>query len=224
MPCRDYYDDHPEAYFGPKLKDAEEEIKQLKARVAFAESALCATLKAGDALCENRGFNFFVKIDFEDAGITSSELAEWQRVHNARDAKIRKIEKAKVTQKQPANAVSDKADGYQWIDNDTGETRYRATKPTQPDHNFTVVPLFKTKNVVPDGWKLVPINPPDTCIASMAVRSDHGLAIPGYYDDGLQKDPAGHTRRLEATMTSMRQLYEEAIGEGFYKHTPPTKD
>jgi len=36
MPCRDYYDDHPEAYFGPKLSSAEAEIEKLKMQISFA--------------------------------------------------------------------------------------------------------------------------------------------------------------------------------------------
>ena len=186
MPCRDYFDDHPQEYFGPKLKTAEEEIKKLKERIAFAESALCATLKAGDIICHNSGRNFFTHIDFDEAGITAKELGDWYREHTARDKRVRSLDK-------------DKKENY---------------KQAADQDSYSV----------PEGWKLVPINPPDTCITSMAVRSDHGLAIPGYYDDGLQRDPVGHNQRLEATKTEMRQLYEEAIGEGFYKHTPPKKD
>ena len=44
MPCRDYYDDHPEAYFRDVTEPA------LKRQVAFAESALCQTLAALEKL------------------------------------------------------------------------------------------------------------------------------------------------------------------------------
>lgn len=40
MPCRDYYDDNPHAYF----KDVSEPA--LKKQISFAESALCQTLVA----------------------------------------------------------------------------------------------------------------------------------------------------------------------------------
>ena len=186
MPCRDFYNDYPQEYFGFKLKNAEEEIKKLKERVAFAESALCATLKAGNSFCNARGIQFFSEIEFFEAGITAKELGDWYREHTARDERVRSLDK-------------DKKENY---------------KQAADQDSYSV----------PEGWKLVPINPPDACITSMAVRSDHGLAIPGYYDNGLQRDPVGHNQRLEATKTEMRQLYEEAIGEGFYKHTPPKKD
>lgn len=62
-------------------------------------------------------------------------------------------------------------------------------------------------------YVMVPAEPSEECLRSMAIRYDHGLAIPGYYED--------HERRMEVTMRQMRQLYEEAVGMGFYDHPDP---
>lgn len=71
--------------------------------------------------------------------------------------------------------------------------------------------------------------PPLGLLMSMAIRYDHGLAMPGYYDhinnllgqgkkiDGLPT----HAQRLESTLRTMRQLWEEVAGDGFYS---PEKD
>lgn len=65
----------------------------------------------------------------------------------------------------------------------------------------------------------LPIEPPEGLLHSMAIRYDHGLAIPQYYDqlschqstsDGAHEDNYNHT------ITLMRQLYEEVAGHGFF--------
>lgn len=54
-------------------------------------------------------------------------------------------------------------------------------------------------------------------LMSMAIRFDHGLGVPGYYDHGIAKmQGVSHAQRLESTIGIMRQLYEEMSGEGFY--------
>lgn len=57
-------------------------------------------------------------------------------------------------------------------------------------------------------------------LMSMAIRYDHGLGVPGYYD---QQPFAGsgptHAQRLASTISTMRQLYEEASGHGFYSES-----
>jgi O-methyltransferase involved in polyketide biosynthesis len=91
MPCRDFYDDHPEAYF----KDIKEPA--LKKQISFAESALCQTLAALQRA--HNGLNgqgdIYDRIDFEAAGITKAELVKWHKEHKALDAKHRAAEKAK---------------------------------------------------------------------------------------------------------------------------------
>jgi predicted ribosome quality control (RQC) complex YloA/Tae2 family protein len=102
MPCRDYIDDNPSAYFGPQLKKKDDEIDRLQKKLSFAESALCATLRA----IENAGINIYQPhkstsldspmIDWKNAGITSNELYKWFENHKKVDAAIRaKIAKQK---------------------------------------------------------------------------------------------------------------------------------
>jgi hypothetical protein len=63
----------------------------------------------------------------------------------------------------------------------------------------------------------LPKTPPDALLHSMAIRYDHGLAIPGHYDTQPDTDGGEHERRYQATITTMRQLYEEVSGHGFYE-------
>lgn len=68
------------------------------------------------------------------------------------------------------------------------------------------------------GWVMVPTVPTTGLLMSMAIRSDHGLAIPGYYDQsffGVERTT--HAERLRSTLSQMRQLHEEVVGTGFYK-------
>lgn len=78
---------------------------------------------------------------------------------------------------------------------------------------------------VPDGMVLVPVKPTDALLRSMAIRYDHGLGCPGYYDQPIfGAENVGHDRRLESTMTTMRQLHEEVVGTGFYRFPPPPSE
>lgn len=99
MPCRDYYDDHPEQYF----RDVTEPV--LKKRISFAESALCAVLTVVLDQLDDSGNTFlWNEIDFKSAGITPAELAEWHAQHRARDQHIRdakiKAARAKLTSEE----------------------------------------------------------------------------------------------------------------------------
>lgn len=85
-------------------------------------------------------------------------------------------------------------------------------------------PCAAVKAEVPADMVLVPREPTPGLLMSMALRYDHGLGMPGYYDDIQQMLPEGHpekgithARRLESTLTTMRQLHEEVVGAGFYK-------
>lgn len=64
----------------------------------------------------------------------------------------------------------------------------------------------------------VPKEPSIGRLMSMAIRDDHALGMPGYYDQPLFRDAGhvGHARRVECAIGQMRQLYEEATGQGFY--------
>ena len=88
MPCRDYYDDHPQQYF----KDVTEPA--LKKQISFAESALCQTLAALESVVMENG-NFYDYIDFKAAGIKKADLIKWHKEHKELDAKHRDEENAK---------------------------------------------------------------------------------------------------------------------------------
>lgn len=71
-------------------------------------------------------------------------------------------------------------------------------------------------------WVMVPKEPTDELLRSMAIRYDHGLGVPGYYDQPIfGAENVGHARRLESAMTTMRQLHEEVVGTGFYRAPSP---
>lgn len=68
--------------------------------------------------------------------------------------------------------------------------------------------------VFPEGYALVPLMPSRGLLISMAVRDDHAFL--------LDRDPSNlfaggvEPASRESTLRSMAQLYEEAIGRGFY--------
>lgn len=63
----------------------------------------------------------------------------------------------------------------------------------------------------------LPKTPPPGLLMSMAVRSDHGLGCPGYYDQPIFAKPGlTHADRLKAALIRMSQIYEEVAGYGFY--------
>lgn len=115
MPCRDYYDDHPEAYYGKNLADKDKEIEKLKKQISFAESALCASLKALENVINNVNTDFkteinpnpLVHISYNEAGITPTELAAWHKKHKALDAKHREQERLKKVKEEALAKLSD---------------------------------------------------------------------------------------------------------------------
>ena len=66
----------------------------------------------------------------------------------------------------------------------------------------------------------LPTVPPEGLLLSMAIRFDHGLGVQGYYDDPMFGPPS-HQKRLERTMRTMNQLYEEVSGGGFFTYPIP---
>lgn len=72
---------------------------------------------------------------------------------------------------------------------------------------------------LPAGWVAVPVEPEPERIESMAIRYDHGhgVPMPVFGPDGFQDEAEdAWRRRQESNRRTMRQLYEEAIGQGFY--------
>lgn len=103
MPCRDFYDDHPQDYYGPMLKDRAREIEKLRKQISFAESALCAALSALES-AHNRDAeqpdDFYDWIIFSDAGITKEQLVKWHIEHKRLDALHRAEEERKRQQSE----------------------------------------------------------------------------------------------------------------------------
>lgn len=64
-----------------------------------------------------------------------------------------------------------------------------------------------------EGWALVPKEPSDGLLMSMATRRDHGLGMPGYYD---MLGKGEHEKRLRVAISEARQAHEEVVGSGFY--------
>lgn len=101
MPCRDYYDDHPDEYF----KDVTEPA--LKKQISFAESALCGVLNTlYECLINQRNANFKMTwdyvydfIDYNAIGIAKEEFIEWHKTHLELDKKHREEEERALLQK-----------------------------------------------------------------------------------------------------------------------------
>lgn len=79
------------------------------------------------------------------------------------------------------------------------------------------------------GLVIVPVEPTDELLMSMAVRYDHGLGMPGYYDQPIFKQLEGknhipHSRRVETALSQMRQIHEEVVGMGFYSPENADRD
>lgn len=67
------------------------------------------------------------------------------------------------------------------------------------------------------GMVMVPKEPSIGLLTSMAIRDDHALAIPGAYDQPFYSNSGiTHADRLKSAIRSMRQIYEEVVGSGFY--------
>jgi hypothetical protein len=86
---------------------------------------------------------------------------------------------------------------------------------------YIETPLYAVLPEAPKApeWKLVPVEPSPGLLVSMAIRADHALGVPGYYDQPMmqQAHGVGHAQMLESTMRTMRQLHEEVVGTGFYR-------
>ena len=82
---------------------------------------------------------------------------------------------------------------------------------------------LKTENEVlrkeREGKVLIPAEPSPGLLMSMAVRNDHALGCPGYYDQkvlGRGFHDVSHARMVECALSEMRKLHEEVVGAGFY--------
>jgi hypothetical protein len=57
-------------------------------------------------------------------------------------------------------------------------------------------------------------NPPPGLLMSIALRLDHALASPGYYDSIYGE--GHHKSRVEMALIDARRVWEECSGNGFY--------
>ncbi len=98
MPCRDYYDDHPEQYFHDIT------LPGLKKQISFAESALCGALDALSRLSKNT--TGLEHINYRECGITREELEIWRKKHKTLDEKHKKEERRKKLQMTALNKLT----------------------------------------------------------------------------------------------------------------------
>jgi hypothetical protein len=71
-----------------------------------------------------------------------------------------------------------------------------------------------------DGKQVVciPLEATPGLLMSMAIRDDHALGMPGYYDQPfVATEGVTHAKRVESALRKMSQLHEEVVGKGFYK-------
>jgi len=69
------------------------------------------------------------------------------------------------------------------------------------------------------GKALVPIEPSPGLLMRMAIRNNHGLGIPRYYDQPLlikANHGVTHARLLQRAISEMRKIHDEVVGDGFY--------
>jgi hypothetical protein len=87
----------------------------------------------------------------------------------------------------------------------------------------TIINAYKEKFGDLDGEGVgnmnpLPKTPPEGLLMSMALRYDHALGCPNYYDQSLLSSTSGitHQQKLDSTLSTMKKLYEEVAGYGFY--------
>ena len=86
------------------------------------------------------------------------------------------------------------------------------------DGNKDWVPLYRRTQDAVNTGSVAPSEPPPGLLMSMALRMDHGLGVPGYYDQQMFGSEAPtHKQRLEAALITARQMWEEVTGHGFYR-------
>lgn len=68
------------------------------------------------------------------------------------------------------------------------------------------------------GYVVVPKEPPRGLLISMAIRDNHAfLVTPHTFENGIITSGVNPEHR-ESVLSSMRQLYEEVVGTGFWSH------
>lgn len=94
---------------------------------------------------------------------------------------------------------------------------YAGDEPPE-DGNKDWIPLYRRAEGAANAAPVAPTEPPPGLLMSMALRMDHGLGVPGYYDQQMFGSEApSHKQRLEAALITARQMWEEVTGHGFYR-------
>jgi hypothetical protein len=128
------------------------------------------------------------------------------------------IDKQKLQKLLWAEAASFRADCAGWRRNTEALQEFLGEK-TVEEVALELLAENEALRKEREGKILVSVAPSDGLLMSMAIRSDHALGCPGYYDQkglGRPNNGLSHARMLECALGDMRKLHEEVVGAGFY--------
>jgi len=128
------------------------------------------------------------------------------------------IDKQKLQKLLWAEAASYRADCADWKPNTEALQEFLGEK-TVEEVALELLAENEALRKEREGKVLVPVEPSAGLLMSMAIRSDHALGCPGYYDQkglGRPNNGVSHARMLECALGDMRKLHEEVVGAGFY--------
>jgi hypothetical protein len=123
---------------------------------------------------------------------------------------------------EPYGYTADQMQEYATLSLQEAERRIAAMLDATIESSDMIRDLTHDLEAAEANARRLPKEPPPGLLMSMAIRYDHALGLPGYYDQmaavwwmGTTPSPS-HAERLESTLRTMRQLYEEVAGHGFY--------
>lgn len=76
-------------------------------------------------------------------------------------------------------------------------------KQIKEHHRTTKNPIADARKKAPEGWQLVPVEPDQALLASMATCLNHGFGL-------LTKE------KQDGQLYDMRKIYDEVVGKGYY--------
>jgi hypothetical protein len=100
---------------------------------------------------------------------------------------------------------------------DEAELMERVAEALYDNYDLDLPMSFTLAAIRAAGWAVVPVEPTDGLLMSMALRADHGLGCSGYYDVPGGEPWQTHARHLEMAISEARKQHEEVVGTGFYK-------
>ncbi len=80
--------------------------------------------------------------------------------------------------------------------------------------NAVGITEYILKDLEKAGYSIVPKEASLGLLQSMALRWDHGIFAPLF---GREETATERQQRINAVLTSMRQVHEEVVGTGFFK-------